>query len=577
MIRGHAALTRIVRLGLAGALLASAAAAQTTPSVKDLYRPGEERVWVFEQDKQRIGYSTFRYEGTVELAGLSVQRFTGSVRIDAMPAMGLPEQRYLGELFTDDAGRPLRSVLEVTLGDAYSRVELALAGGKAEALIEQGRAPKKLSVDAPAGVQLQANNFIGYFELMLALTPPAPDGVIESKLLSINVLKVFPYRAVPIAKAAEAAVGEGAGAKYEDSLGETVTIAGRRVVAIDVATQKLVIAQSDERPQPFTIERPKPAAVEAMYDVEQVAIRHGDVSLAGEITRPKGAQGRLPAVFFVSGSGLQDRDGEAQGLDLGTHEILDRLTQAGFLVLRVDDRGAGGSTGPVDDLGNDDLIADARACADFLFARDDVDPGRVALIGHSEGGITVPILAVERPRIAAVVLMAATARSIAEVILEQNGQALDLAGVKGEERAKVLAEVRRYLELASSDAKIDPETVPADYRALLSMRAWLRGHARQDPLANIRRVKCPVLVLQGAKDFQVSPDRDARALAKALDEAGNADHELIVFPGLDHLFKKAPGETSQLSDYFLRRSIDAAFLDALVAWLSKRLRVEQAR
>jgi pimeloyl-ACP methyl ester carboxylesterase len=101
--------------------------------------------------------------------------------------------------------------------------------------------------------------------------------------------------------------------------------------------------------------------------------------------------------------------------------------------------------------------------------------------------------------------MAATGRSLAEVILEQNGQALDQAGVKGEERAKVLADVRKYLELASSDAKIDPASVPEDYRALLSMRAWLRGHARQDPLANVSKVKCPVLVIQGAKDFQVSP------------------------------------------------------------------------
>jgi hypothetical protein len=151
---------------------------------------------------------------------------------------------------------------------------------------------------------------------MIALSPPAADGVIESKLLSMNALKVFPYRAVPIAKSAASAVGEGSGPKYEDSLGETVSCAGRRVISIEVAAQKLVIAQSDEHPEPFTIERPAPAEAKAPFDVEQVEIRHGDVSLAGEITRPKGATGRLPAVFFVSGSGMQDRDGEGAGLDL---------------------------------------------------------------------------------------------------------------------------------------------------------------------------------------------------------------------------------------------------------------------
>ena len=62
--------------------------------VGSLYRPGEERVWVFEQDGKRIGFSTFRYEGKVDLLGASAHRFTSRVELDAMPAIGLPEPRY---------------------------------------------------------------------------------------------------------------------------------------------------------------------------------------------------------------------------------------------------------------------------------------------------------------------------------------------------------------------------------------------------------------------------------------------------------------------------------------------------
>ena len=94
----------------------------------------------------------------------------------------------------------------------------------------------------------------------------------------------------------------------------------------------------------------------------------------------------------------------------GTHEILDRLTEEGYLVLRVDDRGVGQSKGPLKDIGFDGLIADARACVEYLLEREDVDPGRVAVIGHSEGGETAPILARELPEIAAIVLMAAPGR-----------------------------------------------------------------------------------------------------------------------------------------------------------------------
>ena len=80
-----------------------------------------------------------------------------------------------------------------------------------------------------------------------------------------------------------------------------------------------------------------------------------------------------------------------------------------------------------------------------------------------------------------------------------------------------------------------------------------------------------MLILQGAKDFQVSADRDARVLEAALADAGHPDHELHVFPELDHLFKRTPGERSQLADYWKERPVDPEFLDVVSAWLRARL------
>lgn len=548
--------------------------------VSDLYRPGEDRVWVFEQDGQRIGHHVFRYEGTVDALGRRAHRFTGRVRVDAMPAAGLPEQRYTGELFTDDEGHALRSVLEARLGDSYSRVEVSIASGQASAIVVQGRTPKEMSVDVPEGAFLQANNFIGYLEIPIALAPREEDGGIRAKLFSENVLKVLDYRA------------RAADGKLRDSLGETITRSeDGRIRELELPAQKLRIVLSDERPEPFVLDRPKAAAESTEFDVEPVVIRRGAVVivdeppegpevhyeavLKGEITRPKGAKGRLPAVLFLSGSGLQDRDGYSGGIDLGTHEILDHLTRAGFLVLRMDDRGAGESTGPMENMPFEEIVADARVCLDYLLGREDVDSEHVALIGHSEGGVTAPILAYEKPILAAVVLMGAPSRPIAEVILDQNGRELDKAGVAGEEREKILREVKRYLDLAASAEKVDPKSLPADYRPLFATREWFRGHARIDPRANVARLECPVLVLQGGKDFQVSPEKDARELEKALDEAKNPDHELVVFPELDHLFKKVQGEESTLAEYFQRRAIDPEFLHWLTEWLSKRLEVER--
>jgi len=167
--------------------------------------------------------------------------------------------------------------------------------------------------------------------------------------------------------------------------------------------------------------------------------------------------------------------------------------------------------------------------------------------------------------------MAAPGRPLLEVILDQNRLGLEKEGLSAEAVELKLKQVRAFLVRLASDDAIDPATLDADERAALASRAWIRSHAEQDPVATIAKVRCPVLVLQGAKDFQVSPERDARALDKALAEAKNPDHELRVFDGLDHLFKKTPGERSEMADYWKSRPVDAEFLSVLAAWLEKRV------
>lgn len=167
--------------------------------------------------------------------------------------------------------------------------------------------------------------------------------------------------------------------------------------------------------------------------------------------------------------------------------------------------------------------------------------------------------------------MAPAGRPAIDVVLEQNEAALRRAGdLDDEEIAETMAALRREMERFCSDEELDPEELDEDFRAILPSRAWFQSHARQDPIANVQAVECPVLLLHGALDFQVSADRDSKPLDAALDEVEHADHELHVFPGLDHLFKRAPGRESLPSDYFLDRRVDEEFLEVLVGWLRER-------
>jgi pimeloyl-ACP methyl ester carboxylesterase len=389
-------------------------------------------------------------------------------------------------------------------------------------------------------------------------------------LFSLNALAPFELRLEPEASESDAEHGDEI--LYRDSLGETLHVSHEgRLLRVEIPAQKIVIRRAEEEPELFTIETARANTAPADLDREEVVVSAGAVSLAGTITRPKDRPGPYPAVFFISGSGGQDRDGYSQGIDLGTHEILDRLTREGFLVLRVDDRGVGESKGPTEEIDFDDLVADARSSVAFLRERQDVDRTRIVLVGHSEGGETAPILAAEGG-IAAVVLMAAPARTVIVLMHEQLRRARELEGESAEQLAEFDAAFTEFFELMQSDEPIDAELWPADLSVWIPARAWVKSHARIDPLANIVKVPCPILILQGERDIQVSPERDAKRLLEALDGSGHGDHELILFPELDHLFKKTSGETSSGLDYLRARPVDPRFLDALVAWLEPRMR-----
>ena len=155
-----------------------------------------------------------------------------------------------------------------------------------------------------------------------------------------------------------------------------------------------------QRPQ-----TPKPPFPYASHDVVYANTVDG-MMLAGTVTVPDGP-GPHPAVILITGSGAQDRDETILG-----HKpflvLADHLTRRGIAVLRVDDRGVGGSSGSIATSTSQDLAGDVRASLAFLKDHPDVDDTRLGLIGHSEGGLIAPLVAAGEPDVAFVVLLAGT-------------------------------------------------------------------------------------------------------------------------------------------------------------------------
>ncbi len=329
----------------------------------------------------------------------------------------------------------------------------------------------------------------------------------------------------------------------------------------------------DSLPPLAGLRRPTPdysAPAGAPYTAENVRVpvrpAAGDTfSLGCTLTKPATGGPRFPAAITLTGSGLEDRDENLWPLVPGYHpfrQLAERLAREGIAVLRCDDRSFGASTGSADTATMLSFAADGAAQLAWLRGRADIDGARLAVVGHSEGGTTGPMIAAEDPRLKAVVIMAGIAKPFDQVVLDQTLYPVESdTSLHGAARDSARAEARRQAD------------------AFMSRQIPYLVQARQlDPLAIARRVRQPVLIVQGALDRQVSAGQ-ADTLGAAIHAAGNRDVTVRVFPGLNHLFLVSPSGTGAGSEYATLTDVQVpeAVLDTIADWLVARLQPRRER
>ncbi|MDR3709050.1 MAG: alpha/beta fold hydrolase [Capsulimonadaceae bacterium] len=346
----------------------------------------------------------------------------------------------------------------------------------------------------------------------------------------------------------------------------------------------LVLAKVDKA---ATITRPQTPKPPYPYKTEDVTFPGGadGVVLAGTITEPEGA-GPFPAIILVAGSGPNDRDESILGHKL-FFVIADNLTRRGFAVLRYDKRGTHLSTGDYGSATTEDFAVDALAAVKFAKSRKEINPARIGMIGHSEGGAIAPMCAAKSPDIAFIVLLAGLGTRGDHVILWQtaamgkaDGESPEVIAAGQEMLRKVIEIYAATPDQAAAVAKLKAyadqfaaaTTLPAEVRARIAVALplvcspWFRGFLAYDPAPALQRVHCPVLALNGSLDKQVSPDDDLPGIAAALKAGGNRDVTTAVLPGLNHLFQ--PATTGGGEEYAkIPTTIDPAALARIGDWL----------
>lgn len=358
-----------------------------------------------------------------------------------------------------------------------------------------------------------------------------------------------------------------------------------RVLGSRVPSQAGFFYRADLFPNGFRVlQRPSGQALASEPSgVQEIEITfESDVKLSGTLALPEGLSGRVPAVLLIGGSGPVDRDENAPGLHTEIFKtITHHLARWGIASLRYDKRGVGRSEGDLSKASFTDLVEDARAALAFLRARPEVDPQRIFVLGHSEGGNIAPLLAAEDPELAGMILIATNAHPLDWIIRWQVETLNRAAGVSEEQLAQILKQQDEWAAFVKASRgdwedypfeklrKVLKWLTPEKYDELkrTSLR-WLREHFNRDPLETLRKVKAPVLIIQGTKDAQVPPE-EAHLLAKTLREAGNAQVELHILKDLNHLLRRHPEEPN-LQYRHLDEPVDGRVLEALTSWLEGR-------
>ncbi len=370
---------------------------------------------------------------------------------------------------------------------------------------------------------------------------------------------------------------------------DSLTIRGRYTNLNINASWPLNFHRVDSLPlpsRPQTPQKPFP-----YYDEDVVyENKAAGINIAGTLTLPD-KKGVFPAVLLITGSGQQNRDEE-----MAFHHlflvIADQLTRNGIGVLRVDDRGIGGTTrtGPFFNSTTKDLESDVLAGVQYLKNRKEIDPGKIGLIGHSEGGLIASMAAAESPDIAFIILMASPAGGkFSDGIIRQDSVGARAKGADDSETVTIMDWCARFYQIVLNegnrdvarkemkqlyDQRTDEEKKAFEKTGLgggsLDIDYALTPHFKYllslNPDDFLKHVKCPVLAIMGDKDISGSSKSTLKAIENSLKSGGNNNCKIQELTNINHGFQTVRQDNTGN----IEETIAPVGLNIITSWLKEQ-------
>ncbi|MEG2162653.1 MAG: alpha/beta fold hydrolase [Chryseobacterium sp.] len=340
--------------------------------------------------------------------------------------------------------------------------------------------------------------------------------------------------------------------------------------------------QEPQKPYPYYSE-------DVIFENKQAGIH-----LAGTLTLPQ-KDGVFPAVILISGSGPQNRDEELAG-----HKpflvLSDYLTKNGIAVLRYDDRGTAFSEGDFNKSTSVDLATDVESALAYLKTRKEINPQKIGLIGHSEGGLIAPLVAADSKDVAFIILLGGPGIPGDKILLIQQRLIAEVLGTSKQEIKATKRMNRKIFDLVKTNA--NTSNLKTDLRMNLELflkdnpsfkipggmtqdafidlqiktytTPWMQYFIKYDPVPTLKKVNVPVLALNGEKDLQITPKENLKAIKKAFRKAKNKNMTIKKLPALNHLFQEA--DTGLPNEYqLIEQTYSPIMLKEVLNWLNSQI------
>ena len=345
------------------------------------------------------------------------------------------------------------------------------------------------------------------------------------------------------------------------------------------------------------------------YKVENVTYFNKDKSIkfGGTLTTPEKGD-KFPVAILITGSGQEDRDETLFG-----HKpfliIADYLTRNGIAVLRVDDRGIGETTGKetLSNATSYDFAKDVSAGIEFLKERKEIDPMKIGLIGHSEGGMIASIIGAERKDIAFIVSMAGVGVSGYVILLSQIETRLKKNEIPKQSIDSILAIEKKTLEIFRKEPDnrlagkmiqkqlslgllMKQDSLTQKYfmvtqkdgfttlnmdelgkRYISRMSPWNRYSMSYSPDSVLNKINTPFLAINGEKDTQVLAKLNLNGFESIFKKYGKKDYKIISYPGLNHFFQHC--NTGYMDEVeTIEETMSNDVLNDMTNWIKEQIR-----